>query len=72
VLHAIADVLGDVPYNVVFHTAPATVEGGYHWYVRIMPRLSVPAGFEFATAIAVNTVDPEHAAAELREAIAAG
>jgi UDPglucose--hexose-1-phosphate uridylyltransferase len=71
-LGAMSTVLGDVPYNVVVHTAPATVDpaGEYHWYVRIAPRLTVTAGFEDATGVFVNVVAPEQAAQELREALA--
>jgi UDPglucose--hexose-1-phosphate uridylyltransferase len=71
-LGAMHTVLGDVPYNVVVHTAPATVDptGEYHWYVEVTPRLTVTAGFEDATGVFVNVVAPELAANELREAIA--
>jgi UDPglucose--hexose-1-phosphate uridylyltransferase len=58
--------LGDPPYNLVVHTAPPG-SGPYHWYVEIMPRLSVVAGFEQATGLLVNSVPPERAAAELRD-----
>jgi UDPglucose--hexose-1-phosphate uridylyltransferase len=68
-LAAVAEVLGDVPYNVVVHTAPAGVTRDFHWYVRIMPRLTVTAGFESGTGVQVNTVPPEMAAAALREVI---
>jgi UDPglucose--hexose-1-phosphate uridylyltransferase len=72
VLGAIGTVLGDVPYNVALHTAPAVVgtRGAYHWYVRVTPRLTVTAGFEEATGVFVNVVAPEVAASELREAVA--
>ncbi len=59
-------VLGDPPYNLVVHTAPPGTDS-YHWYVEIVPRLSVVAGFEQATGILVNSAPPERAAAELRE-----
>jgi len=58
--------LGDAPYNVVVHTAPRDC-GPFHWYVEIVPRLSVIGGFEYATGILVNTVAPEAAARALRE-----
>jgi UDPglucose--hexose-1-phosphate uridylyltransferase len=67
VVAAYRALLGTVPYNVVVHTAPRDVVGGYHWYVRIAPRVTVPAGFEAGTGVFVNTVAPEHAAAALRE-----
>ncbi|MEU7429935.1 hypothetical protein AB0B07_03510 [Streptomyces sioyaensis] len=37
-----------------------------------MPRLSATAGFELGSGIAVNPVPPEQAAAQLRQAVAAG
>jgi len=58
-------VLGNVPYNVVVHTAPRA-GGPFHWYVEVVPRISVIAGFEQATGILVNTVPPDQAAASLR------
>jgi UDPglucose--hexose-1-phosphate uridylyltransferase len=67
-LVALTNVLGEVPYNVVVHGAPAGVTRDHHWYVRITPRVSVTAGFEDGTGVYVNTVPPERAAAELREA----
>jgi UDPglucose--hexose-1-phosphate uridylyltransferase len=71
VLRAVSSSLGDVPYNVVVHTAPGIVEHGFHWYVRVTPRITVTAGFEFATGILVNTVPAEQATSVLREAISA-
>jgi UDPglucose--hexose-1-phosphate uridylyltransferase len=58
---------GEVPYNVVVHTAPRDAEP-FHWYVEVVPRVSVQAGFELATGILVNTVPPEQAAEMLRGA----
>jgi UDPglucose--hexose-1-phosphate uridylyltransferase len=66
-LWRVRDALGDVPYNVVVHTAPRDAEP-FHWYVEVTPRLSVIAGFEQATGIFVNTVPPGQAAEALREA----
>jgi UDPglucose--hexose-1-phosphate uridylyltransferase len=65
-LHRLRQALGDVPYNVVVHTAPRDAEP-FHWYVEVIPRISVPAGFEQATGIWVNTVPPDQAAELLRE-----
>ncbi len=58
--------LGDVPYNVIVPTAPRG-DAPFHWYVEIVPRLTVVAGFEQATGILVNTVPPDVSAHELRE-----
>ena len=55
--HALRDVLGklrravgDVAYNVVFHTAPHHQrDDHYHWHVHVLPRLTSVAGFEQGT-----------------------
>jgi len=39
----------------------------FRWHVRILPRLSTPAGFEMGSGMSINTVLPEKAAAFLRE-----
>lgn len=67
VLARIATLLGDVPYNLVVHSAPAGRAGNFHWYVEVTPRISNVAGFEMGTGILVNTVPPEDAAAALRD-----
>ena len=59
-------VLGDAPYNVIVPTAPRG-DAPFHWYVEIVPRLTVVAGFEQATGMLVNTVPPDVSAHELRE-----
>ena len=59
--------LADPPYNLVVHAAPpGTAEGGFHWYVEIVPRVSVVAGFEQGTGVLVNTMPPDQAAEALR------
>jgi UDPglucose--hexose-1-phosphate uridylyltransferase len=68
VLARLSVALGDVPYNLVVHTAPPEAgPGSFHWYVEVQTRTAVPAGFEQGTGILVNTVAPELAAQELRE-----
>lgn len=37
------------------------------WHLRILPRLSTPAGFELGSGMSINTVLPEEAAAYLRD-----
>jgi UDPglucose--hexose-1-phosphate uridylyltransferase len=61
-------VLGDPSYNVVFETAPVEVDGPFHWWVDVIPRLTVMAGFEFGTGVWVNVVAPADAADALRRA----
>ncbi len=62
----LASVLADPPYNVVVYDAPTAGDDPYHWWVRIVPRLEVPAGFELGTGVLIEPVDPAHAAALLR------
>jgi UDPglucose--hexose-1-phosphate uridylyltransferase len=64
---ACLDATSATPYNVVFHNGPASEERPYHWWVSVVPRVSVVAGFELGTAVLVNTVDPRDAAQRLRE-----
>ena len=62
------DALGDPPYNLFLHTAPAgeRLDQTYHWHWELHPRLRVIAGLERATALAVNPAAPEFAAEVLR------
>lgn len=70
-LHAL-EALGDPPYNLFLHTAPAgeRLEPTFHWHWEIHPRLRVIAGLERATALAVNPAAPEYAADVLRQHLA--
>ena len=63
--HLVA-VLGDIAFNIVFHTAPAHHSGMYHWHIHLWPKLTTTAGFERGTGVMINLVPPEEAAAELR------
>jgi UDPglucose--hexose-1-phosphate uridylyltransferase len=57
-------VLGDFPYNYMIHTAPLDDRASncYHWHIKIFPRLTMPAGYEWATDVFVNPTLPEEAA----------
>ena len=55
------------PLNVWVRTAPRGAEQ-FCWRMDIAPRLANIAGFELGTGVHVNTVAPEQAAAELRNA----
>lgn len=61
-------VLGDVAYNLVFHTEPHQHTGRFHWHVHLLPRTSTIAGFEQGTGVLINTVAPEEAARHLTDA----
>jgi len=66
-LAMLAASIGDVPYNLVVHTAArGTDAGSFHWYIEVQTRTTVVAGFEQGTGIFVNTVPPESAAPQLR------
>lgn len=72
VLRALSRALDSPPYNVVVHNAAARPhaaggEAPFHWWIEVVPRIGVVAGFEMGTGVLVNTVAPEHAAPSLRE-----
>jgi len=60
--------LDDPAYNFYLHTAPCDGKKYpfYHWHWTILPKTSMPAGFEFGTKIEISTVEPEKAAEYLR------
>lgn len=58
--------LGEVAYNIVFHSAPHQHGGPFHWHVHVVPRLTSVAGFEQGTGVLINIVAPELAARHLR------
>jgi UDPglucose--hexose-1-phosphate uridylyltransferase len=58
--------VGDVAYNVVFHTAPHRRERVvYHWHLHVVPRLTSVAAFEQGTGVLINIVAPELVAQRL-------
>jgi UDPglucose--hexose-1-phosphate uridylyltransferase len=59
--------LGDVAYNLGFHSAPHQHGGDYHWHVHLWPQVTTQAGFERGTGVMINVVAPEQAATSLRE-----
>ena len=58
--------LGDIAFNLVFHTAPSHHSGTFHWHAHLWPKLTTAAGFERGTGVMINIVSPESAAGELR------
>ncbi|MCL5774732.1 MAG: galactose-1-phosphate uridylyltransferase [Patescibacteria group bacterium] len=69
--------LSDPPLNFYIHTMPlkkqqsdhrhnAQEEKAYHWHLVIFPRLTIWAGFEYATGIPINPIPPEVTAKFLR------
>ena len=66
-------VLGGVQYNYFLHSIPhdrrfAENIPSYHWHLEITPRTSIPTGFELGSGLFVNTISPELAAQQLRDA----
>ncbi len=63
--------LGGPDYNFLLHTAP--LEPGaadvLPWYIQIVPRVTVTAGFELGLGVHILIVTPEAAAERLREGL---
>jgi UDPglucose--hexose-1-phosphate uridylyltransferase len=61
--------LNNPAYNLMVNTSVTKDEENpyFHWHIRIVPRLSMIAGFEMGSGIYINTVLPEDAARFLRE-----
>ncbi|HVR42444.1 MAG TPA: DUF4931 domain-containing protein [Thermoanaerobaculia bacterium] len=57
-------------YNLLVQSAPFRVANPemFHWYVDLIPRLTVEGGFELATGIPIDILPSERAATELRDA----
>lgn len=70
VFKRLSKVLGDPPYNLILQVAPLRTPGllYYHWHFELIPRLSMPAGFEWGAGMYINIMSPEDAAKALREA----
>ena len=67
-LNHLAHTVGDVAYNIVFHSAPYRVGEPYHWHAHIWPKATTTAGFELGTGVAINVVSPEESAEMLKMA----
>lgn len=61
--------LDNPDFNLTIDDVPRGEEDKdyFRWHLRILPRLSTPAGFELGSGMSINTVLPEEAAAFLRE-----
>ena len=73
VLKKMRKVLNDPAYNFFIHTSPVetaleNIHEFYSWHIEIVPKFSIAAGFELGTGVDINTVDPDRAAEELRNA----
>lgn len=63
--------LGDVAYNLMFHSAPFRTKANFHWHVHVVPKISTRGGFEMGSGVLINVVPPERAADDLRTELAA-
>ncbi|HEX2576324.1 MAG TPA: HIT domain-containing protein [Aquihabitans sp.] len=61
VLVRLRDLVGDVSYNLVFHTLPHRAGDPFHWHLHLVPRLHSVGGFEQGTGVPINIVAPEDA-----------
>jgi UDPglucose--hexose-1-phosphate uridylyltransferase len=61
-------VLGDFHYNMIFKTPIESLEY-YTFYIQIIPRIYMLAGYELATNMRINPVTPEMAAQKLKEVL---
>ena len=69
VMKKITKGLNSPPFNFYLHTAPSDGKKHpyYHWHFTILPKLSIPAGFELGTRMEICVITPETAASYLRE-----
>ncbi len=70
-LQALRARLGDVAYNLLFHSAPYRLSGEHHWHIHLLPQVTTRGGFELGSGVLINVVPPELAADELRAEVAA-
>ena len=55
--------LGDVSYNLVFHTAPHRHEGEFHWHVHVLPKLTSVGRLRAGHRACSSTSSPPESAA---------
>lgn len=70
-LSALETSLNGPDYNYVLHFPPLLgAESALPWYVQIIPRRTLAAGFELGVGVHILITTPEEAAARLREGVA--
>lgn len=64
----IKEILDDPPFNWMIHSLPLreTNETYYHWHMKILPKTTRQAGFEWGTGFYINPMAPEDAAQYLQ------
>lgn len=69
-LGALHSALAGPDYNYVLHTPPLLgTESALPWYVQIIPRRTLAAGFELGVGVQIVVTLPEQAAARLRDGL---
>jgi len=70
VLGRLRTAAGDPDFNLVVYSAPddAAQVRLFRWHLRLVPRITLPAGFEMGSGMSINTLMPEDAAEALRAA----
>jgi UDPglucose--hexose-1-phosphate uridylyltransferase len=58
--------IDDLSYNLVIHTAPYNCKD-FHWHIEILPKLAMPAGFEWGSGFFINSISPEKACEILKK-----
>lgn len=68
VLRKLSTGLNDPDYNFTIRSIPVRESGKeyFHWYLAVVPRIAVAAGFELGSGMYVSTAIPEESAAFLR------
>lgn len=61
--------LNNPDFNYTIRSIPITEDGKeyFHWYLSIVPRITLPAGFELGSGIFINSSLPEESAEFLRQ-----
>lgn len=69
VMRRMKKTLNDPDLNVFIHEAPLNGKSHdyHHWHIEMIPRVTVPAGFELSTGIFINAVEPEKAVTILHD-----
>lgn len=57
----------EISYNLCFEDTPKGYDG--HWFMRVIPRMGNPAGFEYGTNSYINPIMPEDSAEFMRKKI---
>lgn len=67
ILSAVKTLRNGICYNICLEDTPKGYDG--HWYMKVLPRMGNPAGFEYGTNSYINPILPEEAAKYMRNKI---